>query len=167
MPGPEIFSERENAFLRELVREEVSFMIVGLAGAALQGAPVVTQDIDLWFRDLVDPGIRRALRKVGGAWVPATGLNPPMFAGEGVTLFDIVTAMQGLGNFDEESGNALTIRLGGVKVRVLALERIITSIRTANREKDRLVLPVLEDVLRTLESEIVIEPETPPPVGDG
>jgi hypothetical protein len=28
--------------------------------AALQGAPVVTQDVDLWFEDLGDPGIREA-----------------------------------------------------------------------------------------------------------
>ena len=153
MPGPEYFSDREIGFLRALVTEEVDFMIVGLAGAALQGAPVVTQGIDLWFRDLTDPGIKRALRKVAGAWVPSIGLNPPMFAGEGVTLFDIVISMHGLGAFEEEIGHALTIRLEGVPVRVLSLERIITSKRATNREKDQLVLPVLEDVQRIIASD--------------
>jgi hypothetical protein len=65
-----IFSAEEGAFLKELVKNEVRFMIVGLSAAALQGAPVVTQDIDLWFRDLSDPGIKKALKKVGGAFVP-------------------------------------------------------------------------------------------------
>ena len=37
-----IFDDREAEFLRELVRQKVDFMIVGLSAAALQGAPVVT-----------------------------------------------------------------------------------------------------------------------------
>ena len=47
MPKPQLLTDRELAFLRELVKTNVPFMIVGLSAAALQGAPVVTQDIDL------------------------------------------------------------------------------------------------------------------------
>jgi hypothetical protein len=61
------FTERELRFLRELVRCDVRFLIVGLSAAALQGAPVVTQDVDLWFASLEDPRLREALRRVGGA----------------------------------------------------------------------------------------------------
>ena len=64
MADPLIFGDDEIEFLKALVREKVDFMIVGLSAAALQGAPVVTQDIDLWFRQLPDPGIERALKKV-------------------------------------------------------------------------------------------------------
>ncbi len=39
-----IFTDEEAEFLRELVRQKVDFMIVGLSAAALQGAPVVTQE---------------------------------------------------------------------------------------------------------------------------
>ena len=60
-----IFGDKEATFLRELIRQKVDFMIVGLSAAALQGAPVVTQDVDLWFKDLTDPGIKQALKKVG------------------------------------------------------------------------------------------------------
>lgn len=63
-----IFSDQEAEFLRELVRQNVDFMIVGLSAAALQGAPVVTQDVDLWFNNLEDPGIRKALHKVHGSY---------------------------------------------------------------------------------------------------
>jgi hypothetical protein len=77
-------------------------MVVGLAAAALQGAPAVTQDVDLWFGNLSDPGIHGALRKVGGSYVPPMGLNPPMFAGECVKLFDIALKMDGLRSFEEE-----------------------------------------------------------------
>ncbi len=59
-------------------------------------------------------------------------------------MFDIVLTMDGLNDFDEELVHALEISIGRAKVRVLSLERIIASKRAANREKDRLVLPVLE-----------------------
>jgi hypothetical protein len=145
-----IFGDDEAAFLRELSRQKVDFMIVGLAAAALQGAAVVTQDVDLWFRDLDDPGIRKALSKAGGAYVPSVKLNPPMFAGKAVNLFDIVVHMHGLDSFDQESRNALSISLGKFSVRVLSLERIIRSKKALGRRKDKLVLPVLSDALKAL-----------------
>ena len=122
-------------------------MIVGLSAAALQGAPVVTQDVDLWFKDLDQPGIRKALKKVGGSYVPSITLNPPMFAGDSVNLFDIVMHMHGLGEFDDEKKHSIKIPLGRVKIAVLALEQIIRSKKATGREKDKLVLPVLLDAL--------------------
>ena len=145
-----IFGEREVEFLRELVRQNVEFMIVGLSSAALQGAPVVTQDIDLWFRTLPDRGIEKALRKVNGVYIPPLGSNGPMFAGEGVELFDIVTHMHGLGEFEDERKNAIKIPLGRIKVLALKLERIIVSEKAAGRNKDKLVLKVLSDTLKTI-----------------
>jgi hypothetical protein len=137
-------------FLKELVRQKVEFMIVGLSAAALQGAPVVTQDIDLWFRTLPDPGLEKALKKVRGAYVPPTARNAPMFAGNGIELFDIVLTMDGLGKFDEEKKHTIKVPLGRIKVLVLKLERIIASKKAAGREKDRLVLKVLSDALQTI-----------------
>jgi hypothetical protein len=142
-----IFTEKEAEFLRELVRQKVDFMIVGLSAAALQGAPVVTQDVDLWFKDLDQPGIRKALKKVGGSYIPPIALNPPMFEGASVALFDIVVHMHGLAEFDDEKRRSIRIPLGRVKVAVLALEQIIRSKKATGREKDKLVLPVLLDVL--------------------
>lgn len=149
-----IFSDDELSFLHELTKNKVSFMIVGLSSAALQGAPVVTQDVDLWFKSLAHPGIRKALAKVGGAYVPALSStqNPPMFAGDAVDLFDIVTHMHGLRSFDHEVKRALDVSLGRFKVKVLPLERVIASKRAVNRAKDRLVLPVLKDALVALKS---------------
>lgn len=135
----------ELRFLRALLRRKVRFMVVGLSAAALQGAPVVTQDVDLWFEDLNDPRIREALREVGAAYVPPSVLNPPMFAGGGVELFDIVLTLHGLGTFAEELKQCVEVPVGRQKLQVLGLERIIASKRAANRAKDRLVIPVLED----------------------
>lgn len=54
----------ELRFLRALLRRKVRFMVVGLSAAVLQGAPVVTQDVDLWFEDLND----RAFVRRCGRW---------------------------------------------------------------------------------------------------
>jgi hypothetical protein len=145
-----IFTEEEAEFLRELVRQKVDFMIVGLSAAALQGAPVVTQDVDLWFRDLKDPGIERALKKARGSYIPPAGMNPPMFAGNAVKLFDIVMHMHGLDAFEKEIEHCLRIPLGRLKVPVLSLERIIKSKKASGRQKDKIVLPVLADALAAI-----------------
>ncbi len=41
------FSENEIRLLGSLLKHKVNFMVVGLSAATLQGAPVVTQDVDL------------------------------------------------------------------------------------------------------------------------
>ncbi len=146
-----IFTGKEVSFLKELHKQGVDYMIVGAAAAALQGAPIVTQDIDLWFRDIADPALRKAVAKVGGAIVPSVGLNPPAFAGGAVELFNIVLTMHGLGSFDEETRHSVLIDLGGLTVRILALERVIKSKEAVGRPKDILTLPVLKDALATIE----------------
>lgn len=151
MADPLIFGDREIEFLKELIRQNVEFMIVGLSAAALQGAPVVTQDIDLWFRMLPDPGVEKALKKINGSYVPPIAGNPPMFAGDGVEFFDIVIHMHGLGEFDEERKHAIKVPLGRMKVLVLKLERIIASKKATGRMKDKLAIKVLSDALKTIQ----------------
>jgi len=145
-----IFGKREIEFLQELVRQKVEFMIVGLAAAALQGAPVVTQDIDLWFQTLPDPGMERALKKVRGTYIPPTLEHPPMLAGRGIELFDVVIHMHGLGKFDDERKHTIKVSLGRTKVSVLKLERIIASKKATGRDKDKLAIKVLSDALKTI-----------------
>lgn len=152
MDEPAPFTGKEVRFLEALVEEGVEFLVVGLAAAALQGAPAVTQDIDLWFRDLSDPRLHRALRRTGAIYIPPAEDHPPLLAGGGATLFDVVTHLHGLRSFGLEARRALRVPLGSVEVPVLPLERIIASKRAADRPKDRAILPVLEDALRVIRS---------------
>jgi hypothetical protein len=146
-------SETELRLLETLLRHKIRFMVVGLSAAALQGAPVVTEDIDLWFDDLSDPKLSQALVKVGAAYIPPFGLNPPMLGGPGSEPFDVAIRMSGLGEFADEWKHALTIKVGRLKLKVLPLERILASKRAANRPKDRRVIPVLQNTLRTLQAQ--------------
>lgn len=145
-------SETEFRLLETLVRHKIRFMVVGLSAAALQGAPVVTEDIDLWFDDLSDPKLSQALVKVGAAYIPPFGHNPPMLGGAGSEPFDVAIRMSGLGEFVEEWKRALEIKVGRLRLKVLPLERILASKQAANRPKDRRVIPVLINALRTLQN---------------
>jgi hypothetical protein len=147
-----LFSPAEQRVLESLLRHGVNFMVVGLSGAALQGAPVVTQDIDLWFEKLGEPTMVKALMEVGAGYAPPFGCHPPMLAGEGTELFDVVIRMDGLGTFADEVEHARLIPLGAHQVKVLPLDRILASKLAANRPKDQLVIPILRDTLATLEA---------------
>ena len=143
------FAENEIRLLTALLRARVRFMVVGLSAATLQGAPVVTQDVDLWFEKLGEQKISRALQSIGAAYVAPSIINPPMLAGAGAELFDIVLRMDGLGTFAKELKNCIEIPLGRQKLKVLSLERILASKIAANRAKDKLTIPVLRDALAT------------------
>ncbi len=125
-------------------------MVVGLSAAALQGAPVVTEDIDLWFENLSDPKLMRTLVKIGAAYIPPFGHNPPMLGGPGSDPFDVVIHMDGLEEFAREWKHAREIKIGKIALKVLPLERILVSKQAANRPKDQRVIPVLQNTLRTL-----------------
>jgi len=101
--APLPFGDDEVRFLEALAEEGVEFLVVGLAAAALQGAPAVTQDVGLWFRDLSDPRLARALRRVGAIYIPPSTEHPPLLAGGGAALFDVVASMPGLGTFSREA----------------------------------------------------------------
>ena len=152
MAAPLPFSESELRLLQVLLKRKVRFMVVGLSAATLQGAPVVTQDVDLWFENLGELKISRALQEVGAAYLPPSAINPPMFAGAGAELFDIVIRMDGLGTFADEFKNSIEIPLGRQKLKVLSLERILVSKIAANRAKDKLTIPVLRDALAATQS---------------
>jgi hypothetical protein len=112
----------------------------------------VTQDIDLWFRDLADPRLRKALKRAGATYIPPSEDHGPLLAGGGAELFDVVVHMHGLKSFAQEVRQALRVRLGSVDVPVLPLARVIVSKRATDRPKDRAILPVLEDALKVIES---------------
>jgi hypothetical protein len=106
----------------------------------------------LWFEDLSDPRLSLALRAVGAAYLPPFDLNPPMLGGPGSEPFDVVLTMSGLDDFAKEVKHALSVRVGEVRLKVLPLERILASKTAANRPKDKLVVPVLRNTLRTLQA---------------
>lgn len=146
--GVNLTSE-EIAFLKALIDHKVRYLIVGLTSAVLQNSHVVTQDIDLWIEELGSEKFLSAIKSCNGFYVApgVAGINPPMLGPKSLSIFDLVTQLDGLDTFDKEYKNAIEIDLSGLKVKLLPLERIILSKETANREKDKASLPALKTTL--------------------
>ena len=140
-------SERE--FLAALQRLGVRYLIIGMSAALLQGARGVTEDVDLWFERLDEPGIGEAARAANGFWISGTfGMRPPGLGGLGLEdRFDVVLTANGLADFATEYAGARTILVEGLELRVLPLARILASKRAANRPKDQAQIPALEAAL--------------------
>lgn len=143
-------TEPERRFLAELEARGVVYMIVGLTAATLQGANTTTVDVDLWFESIGDPRIGEAANAAGGIWVSGFGMMPAKLGGV-LDRFDVVFSMSGLERFEAELSRSKAVKLQGVTVRVLPLDRVLASKRAANRPKDRAVIPALEEALAAIE----------------
>jgi hypothetical protein len=137
----------ERALFAALQRRGVRFLVVGMAAAVLEGAPVATQDLDLWFERFDEDDVREAAREAGGFWIPGFGMQPPGFGGPALDRIDVVLTAHGLVSFDVEFGRRLDREIDGVHLSVLPLERIIASKRFLMRPKDAAQMPALEATL--------------------
>lgn len=139
----------ERQFLQALVELDIQYLIVGASAAVMQGAPLVTQDIDLWFEDRLDPRLHEAASRAGGVYVPGHfGMMPTQVGGGTIgDRIDVIATAHGLDAFAVEYQRARVLDLDGLRVRVLPLDRIIVSKRAAGRPKDLAVLPALEATL--------------------
>jgi predicted nucleotidyltransferase len=138
----------ERALLTALNQRGVRYLVIGLGAAVLQGAPVSTQDLDLWFERTGDEAVHQAARDAGGFWIAPFGFHPPGIGGEGLDRIDVVLTANGLDDFASEYLRAIEHTVDGIVIKVLPLERIIVSKRSANRPKDLAALPALEATLR-------------------
>lgn len=137
----------ERALFRALTERGVRFLVVGLSAAVLEGAPVSTQDLDIWLERIDDARLGLAAADAGGFWIPGFGVQPPAFGGPGLDRIDVVLTAHGLDAFDTEHAGAIEREIDGVALRILPLERVLASKRATNRPKDRAALPALEATL--------------------
>ena len=145
-------SVEEDELIQSLIREGVRFVVVGMSAAILQKAPGVTQDIDLWFDHGQIDLLSEACRKVGATYYWRK--TPPGISGPGIDQIDVVWHCDGLNDFTTEYERSLELEIApGMILKVLPLERIIVSKRAAGRRKDKAVLPMLQDVLKTLKGQ--------------
>ena len=86
----------ERALFEALNRRDVPFIIIGMGAAVLDGAPIATQDLDVWFQRADDDRIKLAAADAGGFWISGFGLQPPAFGGDGLQRVDVVLTAHGL-----------------------------------------------------------------------
>src|SRR5688572_15177574 len=71
----------ERALFRALHERGVRFLVVGLSAAVLEGAPIATQDINVWLERL-DERVALAASDAHAFWVSGFGVQPPTFGGQ-------------------------------------------------------------------------------------
>jgi hypothetical protein len=143
--------------LRGLTDAGVEFVVVGGSGALMLGAPIVTFDLDIVHRKtpenvdrllawlLLHGAYHRldlANRKLPPTREPLLGsghLNLQLDLGK----LDVLCELSLGEGYDEILSHSVLLELGGYRVRVLGLEKIIEAKTRAGRPKDRAVLPVL------------------------
>ncbi|MFO0759853.1 MAG: hypothetical protein U0359_25435 [Byssovorax sp.] len=132
---------------RVLAEHHLEGILIGNAGAALQGAPVTTMDLDFFFRDT--PTNRRKLRAVARAlgasilrpYYPVSSLFRVVRDDDGMQL-DFLPAAHGIRSFEALRSRASQVDLGGAPLLAADLADIIRSKRGAGRPRDLAVLSV-------------------------
>ena len=137
---------------RQLKRVGLEAVLIGNAGAALQGAPVTTVDFDFLFRRS-----ERNLAKLKsfaaglGAVVlrpyyPVSDLFRVVRDDDGLQV-DFMGTIHGLRSFEGVRDRAAAIVIDDVTILVASLADIIRSKRAAGRPRDKAVLELLEKAL--------------------
>jgi hypothetical protein len=146
-----------------LTRHGVKFVLIGGFAARAQGSPLVTTDVDVvpasdrenWSR------LSSALKELD-AKVRAVELDEPLpFDHDADSLaasriwnlttkygdLDITQIPSGTEGYDDLKRDAIEIELRGVRICIASLADIVRSKEAAGRDKDRLALPVLRELL--------------------
>lgn len=152
--------------LEVLVRHEVEFVIVGGVAALLEGAPILTLDLDVVYRRTED-NIRRllsALEEIHARYRdPAGRLIFPDTIRLRTNRFNLLVTDLGALDLLSDLGEGLAFEdlpertrsydVAGVRVRALDLKTLIEVKERVNRDKDRAALPVLRRTLEMKKSE--------------
>jgi hypothetical protein len=153
-------SVRFLGLLRALLRHGVDFFVVGGVAAQLEGAPILTFDLDVLY-DKNPENLARllaALRELKARYRDPAGRHIEPDAEKLATLrlhlllteLGALDVLGSIGNgltYQDLVGRTILYQLGESHVRVLELAAVIETKEQANRDKDRAALPVLRQTL--------------------
>jgi hypothetical protein len=138
-------------------RAKLEFILVGNAAAALHDVPVMTQDVDLFVRHTPRNLSKiRAFAALLGADITQP-YEPPsrvmrLIGRETDVPVDLVFQLSARQKFKSVRSRAVAIRVGWEITKLASLPDIIAAKEAADRPKDRAVLTILKDTLRTKEA---------------
>ncbi len=155
----QVESTRYLPLLRVLSQHGVEFIVVGGLAGVLQGAPIVTADLDLVHRRTPE-NVKRLLAALGEVdavyRVDPRRLRPTdaHLLGPGHALLstrfsdlDVLGTIFADTAYEDLLADAIEMELGDVTIRVLGLERLIQSKEFTGRPKDLAALPALRAAL--------------------
>ncbi len=137
--------------LRALAAAQLEAVIVGSTAAVLQGAPVMTQGVDILIRGTPRNEVKLAqlCAALGGALVEVSPLSRTRrILGLSITVDVLLDEISGGLTFARLRSRAVKIPIGDQIAIAAALEDVIASKQAANPPKDLAQLPILRDTLR-------------------
>ena len=137
--------------LRALADVRLEAIVVGTGAAAMQGVPIMTEDIDLLIRDT--PRNRQKLTALcaatGGTLVDVSPLaDVKRLIGMEVTVDFIFDGLPGGLTFESLRSRSVRVPIGKEVALAASLKDVIESKEAAGRPKDRAQLPILRDTAR-------------------
>lgn len=148
--------------LATLNEHGVEYFVVGALAAVLQGAPVVTFDVDIVHRRTPE-NVARLLTALGALdayfRLDSRNLRPNAshLVSKGHCLLrtelgelDVLGTIMEASGYDELIDHTVLVDLDGVRVRVLELSKVIESKEFASRPKDLAALPSLRATLNEI-----------------
>lgn len=162
MPSRSATPTELTALLGELIATGVEFILVGGLAAVAQGAPITTFDIDVVpLRSTANVDALMSFLASVHAYHrgrPRGERLPPSrdaLLGKGHSLLmtdlgplDVLGAIEGGRDYQGLLSHTVEVTVGGRSVKVLGLEALVELKRGSTHNKDRLVLPILEETLR-------------------
>jgi hypothetical protein len=141
--------------LKALVEQKLEVVLIGNAAAAIHGAPVTTLDFDFMFREI--PANMRKLKRAAASlgatimrpYYPVSRLYRLVHDASGLQA-DFMPVIHGVRSFEGLRARATKREIEGQQLLVASLGDIIASKRAADRQQDRAVLPILEELSRAL-----------------
>ncbi len=120
-------------------------MLAGMSAANLQGVLAATIDVDIWvgLPALQYMRVINLCHKLG-----ATLRSPNKVYLSDDTPVDFIYEMSGLRGFDHEYARAKWLPFHGIRIPVLPLDRICRSKQAAGRDKDKLHVLLIRQLLR-------------------
>lgn len=143
-----------------LCGQRVEFMVVGGVAAALQGAPVLTQDVDILYR-IEEENLKRLERALNELGAIARGdprnlrfdithlrTTGHKLASTDAGPLDVLGSINDGLRYEDLLSSSEELEVMGHRVNILSLERLIDLKRRLARPKDVAMLPVLEATLK-------------------
>jgi hypothetical protein len=133
--------------------ERFEVVLIGNAAAAIEGAPVTTDDFDFMFRPTRGnfTKMKAVARRLGAAVsqpeYPVSRFYRIMNNEEGLQI-DLMGVVDGVKSFESLRSRASRIFFGEASLMVANLADVIKSKRQAGRPKDKVVIPLLEETLK-------------------
>lgn len=148
-----------------LVEKGVDFILIGGLGATVHGSPYATVDVDIVPRrdrsnlDHLSEALRALHARVYVSVDEALRFDHDGASLSDAAVWNLATSFGGLditfvpagtAGYTDLAERAEPVDIGGVIVKVAALEDIVRSKEAADREKDRVVLPALRRLLERI-----------------